>query len=228
MSLTAALLTALLASLEPPSHSARLFPVSFEDPAASAEAFTPPAPQPGWARAGGVLGFGLAAAPLGLTIASVVASYALGLDAQDGLIIAAALSGPLLALVPTFAGRSAQVDDAHARKPRLFRIFGWVLTGMSAVGLVYSTIVGRLLILARLSTGAPSIWGSGFNLIDGAIGSAGLVLLSIAALQSAGAAESSTFSPEPSAASVLRVAPLVAYLPAARGGSLIAGVEATF
>jgi hypothetical protein len=182
----------------------------------------------GWARAGAILGFVLSAVPLGLTIASVVASYTLGLTAQEALLVAAGFSAPGVGLIPSFAGRSAVVDDALAHKPRLVRIGGWILTGFAAFGLISSPLVGRFLMLVKLSDGKPSIFGSVFNLLDGALASGALVILSMAALFSARAAEESGFGRDAAWASRVQVAPLIAYLPAARGGSLVAGVAATF
>lgn len=183
------------------------------------QAFLAAPPQPGWARAGAGLGFGLAAIPIGLVIGAVVASYQVGQTEQEVLLVAAGLSTPLVGLVPTFAGRSARVEDEHAGKPRLLRIIGWAMTGLSAVGLVASPVIARGLQFLKLSTGAPSILGSTLNLLDGAVAAAAVVVLSISALRSANAAE------EPAG---LQAAPVVSYLPRPGGGVVTAGLAGSF
>lgn len=100
---------------------------------------------PGWAKEGAFAGFALSAVPFGLGVASVVAMWAGNQTAQDWLQVAAGVSAPLVALVPTFGSRSASLaNDELTRRPRIFRIIGWVMTIYGAVGLISSFAVGRL------------------------------------------------------------------------------------
>ena len=100
---------------------------------------------PGWAKEGAFLGFALSAVPFGLGVASVVSMWMGNQTAQDWLQVAAGVSAPVVALVPTFGSRSASLANEELEKrPRIYRVVGWVMVIYGAVGLISSFAVGRL------------------------------------------------------------------------------------
>lgn len=176
----------------------------FAQTEAPPEAVTPPsAPvraSPGWAREGAANGFVLAAAPIGFAIGSVIALWTRNGTTQDWLSVAAGLSAPLGGLVPTMGGRSAVLSDEAGRRPRILRIVGWVmiiygaaaLVGGVAIGQVYKLIArGAMFTALDTGTGATvlQVIGTVTTLFDGAICSAGVIMLSAAANVAATRAE---------------------------------------
>lgn len=126
-----------------------------------AQAEAPPAVHvdPGWAKGGAVAGFVMAAVPAGLGIASVAAMWSGNQTAQDWLQVGAGVSAPLVALIPTFAGRSASLaNEELERRPRIFRIIGWVMVIYGGVGLLSGVAIGRL--WSFISEKAGFSWGS--------------------------------------------------------------------
>lgn len=187
----------------------------------------PPTRTPGWARTGGHIGFGLAVIPFALAVASTVAIWTKDSTAHDVLIISAGASTPLLALVPTFAGRSALIDDDAARLPRLFRVIGWVLSIYGAVSMISSVPIAKLWAYGLEKAGwksdsryqtAGDVIGSFTTLFNGLICSAGIVFLSIASEMAATRGEGPV------------IMPTVAFAPSPNGQGFtgIAGFSARF
>ncbi|MBK7857338.1 MAG: hypothetical protein IPJ65_01690 [Archangiaceae bacterium] len=193
-------------------------PASAPAPAVAPPAAEPPVQSdPGWARAGSIAGFALAGVPLAFGIGSVVALWTHHGTAQDWLTVGAGLSAPLIGLIPTFASRSAVLRyDELTRRPRIFRIVGWVMTIYGSVALLGGVLGGQ--VFKAISHSADfhafesgtaadvlAVFGTVSTLFDAALCSAGIVLLSMSSQVSADRAEA-------------YVQPSVAAVPTPNGG----------
>ncbi len=226
----------------PPAPPADEPPASESPRAAPPEAVQPSPPtataqvnRAGWARPGGAMGFGLAAVPVGLAIASSVTAWteknAIGkadLTLSHMLVVSAGLSAPLMALVPTFAGRSATVADDLAHAPRALRILGWILTGIATVDLVTTPLYDKAFGLVFHSDG-PSVITSFTTVLAGLMASGGVVLLSFAALKSAERSEMQSEEVAPPATVFApSVAPVLTWVPGPGGGAALAGLSGSW
>jgi hypothetical protein len=202
------------------------------------EALQPPAEKPhyspGWAREGGALGFGVSVVPLGLAIASGAAQWSktngqYDFTLSDILIVCAGLSAPTMALIPTFAGRSAVVADDLAHAPRLLRIMGWIMVGFATIDMVTSPLYEKAFNLI-FKNNDPSIFTVVGDVFAGLLAGGGIIVLSIAARRSATRSEmpSEEVGP-PATVFAPTVVPSIGLLPAPHGGSVaVAGLRGSW
>ncbi len=156
---------------------------------------------PGWAKEGGAAGIALAAVPLGLAVGSVVAMWRNDGTAQDWLTVGSALSVPLVGLVPTFSGRSAVLSDEQARRPRVFRVIGWVISIYGTVSTLAGFAIGKLagLVLSKTDfatytqSDTGKVIGTITTLFGAAVCTTGLLFLSGASVMAADRAVNPVF-----------------------------------
>jgi len=180
-----------------------------------------PAPDPGFAREGGVVGIALTAVPLALSVGSIVAMWQNNGTTQDWLTVASGLTVPLVGLVPTFGGRSAVLAEELSVRPRVFRIIGWVISIYGTVSTLAGFAVGKLIgaVLSQTDVGrfatsdAGKVVGTVNTLWNAAICTTGLLFLSASSLMAANRA----------------VTPTVAVVPMPGGGwAAFSGVSGRF
>ena len=190
---------------------------------------------PGWAREGGALGFGVSVVPVGLAVAAGVTQWSskgangkYDLTLSDTLIICAGVSAPVMALIPTFAGRSAVVADDLAHAPRLLRILGWIMVGFATIDLVTTPLYEKA--FGLVFGDGPSVFTAITDVIAGVLAAGGIVVLSIAARRSATRSEmpSEEVGP-PATVFAPTVMPSFAVVPGAHGGgAALAGFTGTW
>ncbi|MBL8952175.1 MAG: hypothetical protein JNK82_15440 [Myxococcaceae bacterium] len=169
-------------------------------PEAAPEATTP---DPGWAREGAITGMVLSAVPVGLSVASIVSMWRNEGTAADWFTVASIVSAPLVALIPTFSGRSAVLPEELARRPRIFRIIGWVITVYGAVSSFAGFGIGKL--ASSLLSGTDfeqytqsnlgKVIGTVTTLLGAAIAVTGIMFISSGSMIAARRAEEASVSP---------------------------------
>ncbi|MFT3841435.1 MAG: hypothetical protein QM723_30875 [Myxococcaceae bacterium] len=212
---------------------------AFAQTPAPPEAVTPPAEEkphysPGWAREGGAIGFGVSVVPLGLAIASGASQWSktngqYDLTLADILIVCAGISAPTMALIPTFAGRSAVVPDDLAHAPRLLRILGWIMVGFATIDMVTAPLYEKAFALVFKDNG-PSVFTVVTDVIAGLLAGGGILVLSVAARRSATRSEmpSEEVGP-PATVFAPTVIPSIALVPGPHGGGVaVAGLTGTW